>query len=279
MGNSEENYRHSVFNMNAVKAAKMNENSEAIFGMTQFADLTEHEFSTTFKGYLGRKQKFQTEFTPFVGDVPATKDWRNENRVGPVLNQGQCGSCWAFSTVGSVEQAYAEVQGTVKQFSEQQLVDCSKEDGDAGCNGGLMDGGLAYVQKHGLESLGDYSYTGQDGSCKEDTTKDDTTVANGKVTDMTTEDQLLNWVGMKGPASVGVVASMFWQLYFGGVLSNWECMGQVDHGVLAVGYTEDAWIVKNSWGASWGEKGYIRLKRGSNTCKLASQASGYSLKN
>jgi C1A family cysteine protease len=188
--------------------------------------------------------------------------------VTPVKNQGQCGSCWAFSTTGSVEGAYFLKNGTLYSLSEQQLVDCSDAQGNQGCNGGLMDYAFTYIiQNKGITSELTYPYTAADGTCNKKKAEDvyATITAFTDVTPNSDEDLMTAIV--QQPVSVAVEADQdSFQLYTGGVMTA-ACGTNLDHGVLAVGYgTEggnDYYKVKNSWGADWGMKGYILLGRGS----------------
>jgi len=244
--------------------------------VTEFADLTHEEFSALYKGLNNRDRshmRSRNEYVP-VGTPKDEVNWVTAGAVTPVKDQGQCGSCWAFSTTGGLEGASQLSTGKLTSLSEQQLVDCAGSAGNQGCNGGLMDDGFEYIIKNGglgLES--DYSYTGKDGSCK----KVSSAVSMTGYTDVKAKDEagLLSAVSER-PVSIAVDAGLGWQLYGGGVLKN--CKGkQLDHGVLAAGYGtdggDDYWLVKNSWGKSWGEDGYIRLLRDMDACGLADAAS------
>jgi C1A family cysteine protease len=188
-----------------------------------------------------------------------------------VKNQGQCGSCWAFSTTGSVEGANAIKSGTLTSLSEQQLVDCSQGEGNQGCNGGLMDQAFEYIIKNqGLGSEESYPYTAADGKCKK--VPSVATVSAYKDCPKGDEKTLLTMSNV-GPVSIAIEADkQAFQFYKSGVFDDATCGKQLDHGVLIVGYNTDStsgkdyWIVKNSWGASWGQQGYIWMVRGKNMC-------------
>jgi len=273
--------RFGTFVANLQKIAEHNANNEGwTMAVTEFADLTETEFAGLFKGYNHRENQHMRSMNlhepaeDFVAATADDVDWTTKNAVTPVKNQAQCGSCWAFSTTGGVEGANAVKNGKLVSLSEQQLVDCAGAEGNQGCNGGLMDDGFEYIIKNGgLGSESSYKYTGKDGSCK----KVDSVVHISGYKDVSkgNEDDLMSALQTQ-PVSIAVDAGLGWQLYGGGVMKN--CKGkQLDHGVLLVGAGTDGgvdyWKVKNSWGASWGESGFVRLKRGMDSCGLADSAS------
>merc|ERR1712190_392296 len=194
-------------------------------------------------------------------------DWTTKGAVTPVKNQGQCGSCWAFSTTGSLEGAWQIAGNPLTSLSEQQFVDCDKGS-DQGCNGGLMDNAFKYAEKNAICTEASYSYKGRGGTCKASSCS--VGIPKGDVTgykDVATDnEQALMEAVEKQPVSIAVEADKSaFQLYRGGILSS-TCGSNLDHGVLLVGYGtengQDYWKVKNSWGTSFGENGYIRLKRG-----------------
>ena len=214
------------------------------------------------------------------GDAPpAAVDWVTKGGVTAVKNQGRCGSCWAFSTTGSTEGAYFAATGKLVSLSEEDLVQCDTV--DAGCQGGLMDNGFTFIEKNGVAAEEAYPYisgTGIRGMCSKDKESAKVVTVTG-FTDVPHEDEvaLLSAVAQQ-PVSIAIEAdkSVF-QMYKSGVLDNKGCGTKLDHGVLVVGYGtdngKDYWKVKNSWGPTWGEAGYIRFIRGSNQCGIASQAS------
>merc|ERR1712073_194885 len=215
-------------------------------------------------------------------------DWTEKGAVTPVKNQKQCGSCWAFSTTGAVEGAWKVASGKLVSLSEQQLVDCSKDNN--GCGGGSMDAAFQFLHKNAVCTEQSYKYTAKNGKCHEQSC--DIAIPKGALTgfkDVTPNDEdALKEAVSKQPVSVAIEADeMSFQMYHGGVLTK-QCGVKLDHGVLLVGYGTDNgvdyWKVKNSWGPTWGEKGYIRLERGnpskkSGQCGIALDASYPVLKN
>ena len=236
--------------------------------MNEFADLTSEEFG---EKYLMMNLKNQSpEVTKECTgkqapdtNLPETVDWSALGAVTPIKNQGQCGSCWAFSATGSLEGASFLASKTLNAYSEQQLVDCSSSYGNQGCNGGLMDNAFWYVKDVGITLESKYPYRGVGGSCKY---KPDTDLALQikDCTDVTPDKEkaLMASVAQQ-PVSVAIQANhLSFQLYKTGVYSG-NCGTKLDHGVLAVGYGSENgkpyYKVKNSWGAGWGRQGYIYI--------------------
>jgi len=279
-------FRLAIFRDNYIKIQEHNQKNtdDAVWGVNHMIDWTPKEYkrmlgfkneSKHHRGHHGRHghhqgpkhherhhEHHQPRHLEALEDLPTSVDWRSQGAVTPVKNQGQCGSCWAFSTTGALEGAYFMANKELKSFSEQQLVDCSGSYGNQGCNGGLMDDAFKYVEAHKIELESAYPYTGRDGKCHEEGG-----VAEIKsFMDVTPKSpQALAEALTKGPVSIAVDAGgLAWQFYFGGIMKHF-CGTSLDHGVLLVGYgtegSEDYWIVKNSWGASWGEKGYLRIYR------------------
>jgi len=262
------------------------------FHLNEYADVLPTEFNKR-NGYVpSAHAAHATSVHVRSGNaVNASVDWRNFGLVADVKNQGSCGSCWAFSTVVSLEGQQAKKTGKLTSLSEQNLVDCVKGEklpGDdstccMGCQGGLMNDAFQYMIDHQsgeLDTEAAYPYTGRAGTCAYDASKEGTKITKFTAIPAGDEDALLDAVSTVGPVSIAVDASIGWQLYFGGIMHPTLCSSdpkKMDHGVAIVGYgTEkgtDYWIVRNSWGASWGEHGYARIVRGKNACGLANAAS------
>merc|ERR1719397_608505 len=132
-------------------------------GINQFSDLTQIEFEKIYLGFISRQVK-KVSIEPVIEEPDADVDWRGKGALTPIKNQGQCGSCWAFSSTGGVEGAEFISKGSVTSLSEQTLVDCSGSYGNHGCNGGLMDNAFKYIKAKGIASESSYPYTGRDGN-------------------------------------------------------------------------------------------------------------------
>ena len=207
--------------------------------------------------------------------LAAEVDWRAKGAVNPVQDQGMCGSCWAFSSIAAIEGSEFIENGKLLKLSESQLVDCSSKQGNEGCNGGLEVYAFKYAETHKIELESDYPYKPNTGKCRADESK-------GKVELSTyarvTKDKVaaLKAAVAKQPTCVSVdAADSHFQMYTGGILDTNRCGTDLDHAVTAVGYGNEGGkeylIVRNSWGADWGENGYIRVaidKDGDGVCGI-----------
>jgi len=268
-------HRFTTFRANAAKIAAHDASVGHSLAINEFADLTEEEFSKMYMGVIPRQAEYARSLNLHVNSgkpAAASIDWTTKGAVTPIKNQAQCGSCWAFSTTGGIEGAVAVKTGKLVSLSEQALVDCGGSEGNLGCGGGLMDHGFEYVIKSGLPAEDAYPYTAKDGTCHSFTSV--TKISSYKDVARGSESDLMDALQI-GPVSIAVDAGQF-QLYSGGILTV-SCGKALDHGVLLVGYGEDNgqkyWKIKNSWGAAWGEEGYIRVIYGSDECGLADSAS------
>jgi len=265
--------RLGVFAENMERVAKMNAehvliNGEAVFGVTKFSDLTPEEFKATYLTYRPSNRTRDVKDPVIEGPIANDIDWVSKGAVTPVKDQGRCGSCWAFSATAAIE-SYAKLSGKygLEVLSAQQINSCDKRDG--GCNGGNTETAYEYVKgAGGIERNSDYPYTsggGSTGRCKFESSKIAVTIS-GYHSVSRGESALKNALN-DGPASLCLAASS-WQSYRGGILER--CDNQVDHCVQGTGYSGSSyWRIRNSWGTSWGESGFIRLAQGKDLCKVS----------
>ncbi|CAL5411387.1 unnamed protein product [Camellia sinensis] len=270
---AEKEMRFKIFNDNVQFIESFNSagNRPYKLSINQFADLTNEEFQASRNGYKIPSHPRLSKTTPFryenVTAVPTSMDWRKKGAVTPIKDQGQCGSCWAFSTIAATEGITQLTTGKLISLSEQELVDCDRSGKDAGCEGGYMEGGFAFiVQNKGIATETIYPYSATDGTCN---TKKEAShaakISGYENVPANSESALLKAVANQ-PISVSIDAGgASFQFYSNGIFTG-DCGTDLDHGVTAVGYGTTAdgtkyWLVKNSWGTSWGEEGYIRMQR------------------
>jgi len=270
-GGAEESARLAIFIENYKKIINFNrQNSHMKMAINKFADMTADEWKVLHTGgYAHDPRRVQekqlklsnTERIDFgILSLPESVDWRSKGAVTPVKNQQHCGSCWAFSTTGALEGLYFINNNKLVTFSEQQIVDCDRE--DSGCNGGLPEQAFKYTAEAGLETEQDYPYTAQDGKCHYDESKAIKINTGSKSITPQSVDALKAALAVQ-PVAIGIEADEeAFQFYSHGVLKS-GCGDNLDHAVLAVGYTkignDEAFIVKNSWGPEWGNNGYVYI--------------------
>ncbi|XP_044969229.1 senescence-specific cysteine protease SAG39-like [Hordeum vulgare subsp. vulgare] len=264
--------RFEVFEANVQFIEAFNaKNHKFWLGVNQFADISNDEFKTTKtnKGFKANPMRvlstgFRYENLSFDA-LPTTMDWRAKGAVTPIKDQGQCGCCWAFSAVAATEGIVKLKTGKLISLSEQELVDCDVHGEDQGCEGGLMDDAFKFIIKNGgLTMESSYPYTAADGKCKAGSNSA-ATISGFEDVPANNEGALMKAVANQ-PVSVAVDGGdMTFQFYSGGVMTG-SCGTDLDHGIAAIGYgkTSDGtsyWLLKNSWGTTWGEDGYLRMEK------------------
>ncbi|RDX80579.1 Senescence-specific cysteine protease SAG39, partial [Mucuna pruriens] len=268
----EKELRFQIFKQNVERIDAFNNatNKSYKLGVNQFADFTDEEYRAMNK-IMGNTSKISRTSTfkyDQVTQVPAALDWRQGGAVTPVKEQGNnCGSCWAFSAVAAIEGITKLTTGKLISLSEQELVDCDTENGDAGCKGGRIDGAYQFiVQNEGIATEASYPYRAVNGNCNTIAESEHAASITGyEDVPVNDEASLLKAVANQ-PVSVAVDASGdSFRFYSSGVFTG-ACGTNLNHGVTVVGYgvSHDGikyWLLKNSWGAGWGEQGYIRIQR------------------
>jgi len=287
----EKNHRYVVWLDNLININEWNEKKtygDAQFGLTKFSDYTTEEFkaySTCHKPKKsGQLQKECWDFDPSAQQLnaPDSIDWRTKGAVTVVKDQGQCGSCWSFATTGTLEGANFLKWGDLVSLSEQNLIDCSgKCCYNDGCDGGRSDWAIEYVVLNkGIDTEESYKYTAKDGNCKFKPENVGGNASHCVTITKGDENALKEAVGTIGPIAVAIAVDNAWANYKSGVFTDNKCPNtenQLSHAVLAVGYGtengQDYWIVKNSWGLTWGDQGYIKMRRNyKNMCGIATDA-------
>jgi len=279
--------RYNVFKDNLEVVTKMNEGLEGearCWGVTEFMDLTPEEFRSKYLMKEGsiKSQRVEGHYTPIdlsQVTIPSAFDWRTHSPpvVTGVYNQGQCGSCWAFSTTENIESMWALAGNTLRHLSMQQIVDCDTN--DDGCNGGDPPTAYQYViSAGGMDPLASYPYTGENGYCEFNSGEVVAHISSwAYATQSQNEQNMQAYLVQNGPLSICVDAES-WQYYTGGIIMKGSgCGTSLDHCVMATGYAVSSsgtpyWIVRNSWGTSWGENGYLKVELGQDVCGIAQEA-------
>ncbi|XVE51455.1 hypothetical protein DITRI_Ditri02bG0042100 [Diplodiscus trichospermus] len=287
----EKDKRFQIFkeNVEYIESHNADTSKNYKLGVNEFTDLTNEEFKAMRNGYKMQRSNIvgASKTSSFmygnVTAIPSSMDWREKGAVTNIKDQGQCGCCWAFSAVAAMEGITKLKTGKLISLSEQELVDCDINGEDQGCNGGLMDDAFAFIiSNKGLTTESNYPYQGLDGTCNKQKEANHVAKITGyEDVPSNSESALLKAVANQ-PVSVAIDAGgSDFQHYKSGVFTG-ECSTFLDHGVTAVGYgeTDDGakyWLVKNSWGTSWGEDGYIRMQRDIDAkeglCGIAMEAS------
>lgn len=281
----EDAFRFSVFKDNLATATALNLDGEVgTHGVTKFSDLTPEEFKARYLGYKPKADAFAAQGTEL--NLPKTTfnatvdtvDWRGKGILSPVKDQGQCGSCWAFSATEQIETDAAIATGKLISLAPQQITSCDKT--DDGCGGGNTETAYEYVKKAGgIEPETDYPYTsgksGKTGSCEAEKSEEAVSITGFSHVSQTSSSEGKMVTQMKkSPISVCVDAGK-WQTYRSGILGK-SCGEQLDHCVQAIGLGEKEgksyWIVRNSWNTDWGVDGYIYVQEGINACGIAKDA-------
>ncbi len=252
-------------------------------GITKFSDMTQQEFKKTYLNLDFSALSlinFHPVHIPPSNDPPERYDWRDNGYVFPARNQGSCSASWAFSTITNLEGLYAIGTGVPKKLSEQEIIDCDTE--DSGCSGGLMQNAFEWLKENGVMLEEDYPYTGRKDTCKKDPSKYiDMKVTGYKKLGSSSstwaevdEEEMRDFLLVTGPLCAAMNANLL-QFYTSGIIDGdkSQCSpGMINHSVAIVGYGVEAgidyWIVKNSWGTSWGEQGFFRISRGKGTCGI-----------
>lgn len=274
-------FDYFVESLELIKSSK-NKDLPYKLSLNEFADMSWEEFQHQKLGAdqnCSATTKGNHKLTDAL--LPPVKDWRDEGIVSPVKDQGSCGSCWTFSTTGALEAAYKQAFGKDISLSEQQLVDCAGAFNNFGCHGGLPSQAFEYIKYNGgLEPEGAYPYTGKDGVCKFSSENTAVKVLDSVNITLGAEDELKHAVALVRPVSIAFQVIHEFRLYKEGVFTSDHCGNtpmDVNHAVLAVGYGVENgipyWLIKNSWGADWGDHGYFKMEMGKNMCGIATCAS------
>ena len=270
----------------SLRAHQIHSTTESItdgvqFGYTSRSDRFVHELKRNQMLKQNRHIELERPYVQHHVDMATPKnlppiDWRDVNGVSyvaPVRQQDECGCCFAFAAA-TVLEYWSKKHGNPKPLSVQHLMDCTstKEGPNDACDGGLMEYVFEYGSKYSVVLDTDKTYDNRQDNCPHNSMFSHVQVRNWKVIERSNrpdaEDQLEWLLHAYGPIAVGVDSTQ-WDDYRGGIFKHTMCTNDIDHAVAIVGYTTDAWIVKNSWGADWGDDGYIYLERGHNTCGVA----------
>ena len=280
-------HRRAVWNETLAEVLEQNAKANRSWtaGLNEFSDLTWAEFQAAMlmtPQNCSATHKGNWKAPPGMAPIPDAIDWRDKGALNAVKSQGHCGSCWTFSTTGSMEAHHFLKYGMMKNLSEQQLVDCAGAFNNHGCNGGLPSQAFEYLMyAGGHDTEVTYPYTAKTGpTCKFDGAGVAKVAGVNNITAYD-EDGLKQAVGTTGPVSIAFQVSKDFRIYESGVYDG-QCdtsPSSVNHAVVAVGYgvtnvpLQPYWTVRNSWGDTWGMAGYFKIEQGKNKCGLADCAS------
>lgn len=265
----EKQQRYEIFRDNLRYIDKVNHRNLSFrLGLNKFSDLSDDEFRSRYLRNISTEPRGHAKKLRYedVIDVPESIDWRTKGAVTAVRDQGECGSCWAFTVAGAVESANQIATGNLVSLSVQELIDCDKPQNN-GCDGGTLEAGFQFIFNNGgIDTEADYPYQGRDGQCDAQKLSQKVVSINGygSMPGVTVND-VLEAVANQPVAALIDASSRHFRHYHSGVLSG-KCGKNINHGLLLVGYgseweSPDYIIGKNSWGTQWGEDGYIRLDR------------------
>ncbi|CAL8086274.1 unnamed protein product [Calicophoron daubneyi] len=271
----EDERRLNIFRENIHKAKLLQDSEQgtAEYGVTEFSDMTEEEFSAQYANLHLSSEDSVNQPRVFLNPqrTPESIDWRKQGAVTPVQHQGSCGSCWSFSAIGVIEGQWYRKSKKLIKLSEQQLVDCDAI--DTGCNGGFPRNGYKAIRKMGgIQTAASYPYVGEKKKCAADSSKF-VAYVNETVSFNPDEAEIADWLAVNGPVSMSLNVKPL-KSYKSGIihLTAANCVKQVTHSVVGVGYGVEKnvpyWLIKNTYGRKWGENGYFRIYRGDGTCGI-----------
>ncbi|KAK0578869.1 hypothetical protein LWI29_017543 [Acer saccharum] len=289
LDSAEKDMRFQIFKKNYKYVEKFNNagNNTYKLSINAFSDLTTEEFLASHTGFkMSPNPRVSKTTTPYSNqnltddEVPESFDWRDQGAVTDIKYQGSCGCCWAFSALAAIESALKIKNGQLLDLSEQQLVDCDTN--NYGCNGGIMDTAFKYIiENKGVAAETSYPYQESDGTCDQQKTTNTAAQITGYEDVTSNNEQQLKIAVHQQPVSIAISVGEEFKSYGGGIF-NGNCGNRLNHAVTLVGYGQieegtKYWLIKNSWGTSWGENGYMRILRESSDpqghCQLAAKPS------